>query len=314
MKNNYLLESEDEYLVRSRIEKIILDKGFSMDMIHSYDMEEVPLSSALEDLDTYGLFSSKKVIIISHIESLTSEGNEKDIEHFFKYLKNPMDSILVFVTARKLNNTKKITKQLKKELEYVTLNIDASSFVREEFAKDGYQLENGVVSSLVSACLEDIGRLYQECCKLKLYRADTKKISVDDVSLLVIRKLGDSKDLTFEFVRVLASKNKKKALEKYHELQDYSIEAIPLIGLLASQFLIMYQVKILSKKMKLNQEIADILGEKPYRIQKTKELIRYYSEQELRDILRMLADMDLKIKSSDVDGNFLVELFILKYT
>ena len=74
----------------------------------------------------------------------------------------------------------------------------------------------------------------------------------------------------------------------------------------------MYQVKILEKRTNLNQEIADILGEKPYRIQKTRELTRYYSEQELRTILRKLADMDLKIKSSDVDGNFLIELFILE--
>ena len=34
--------------------------------------------------------------------------------------------------------------------------------------------------------------------------------------------------------------------------------------------------------------------------QKTRELTRYYSEQELRTILRKLADMDLKIKSRDV--------------
>ena len=60
--------------------------------------------------------------------------------------------------------------------------------------------------------------------------------------------------------------------------------------------------------------MADILGEKPYRIQKTKELTKYYSEQELRGILRRLADMDLKIKTTDVDGNFLVELFILENT
>ena len=97
-------------------------------------------------------------------------------------------------------------------------------------------------------------------------------------------------------------------------MQQYSIEALPLIGLLASQFLIIYQVKILEKRTGLNQEIADILGEKPYRIQKTRELTKYYSEQELRDILRSLSDMDFKIKTTDVDGNFLIELFILENT
>lgn len=310
MKNNYLLEHEDDYLISLKMKEIMEEKGFSFCPVHSYDLEEVPLSSALEDLDTYGLFSEQKVIVISHIESFSSDDNEKDIKHLFKYFQNSLDSILVFVTARKLNNTKKITKELKKYLEVISLGIDATSFVKQEF--QGYQLESGVVKRLVTDCLEDISRLHQECDKLKLYCYDSKKITIADVDNLVIKKLGDSRDLTFEFVRVLASKNKKKALEKYQELLSYSMEPLSLIGLFASQFLIMYQVKVLEKKGYSNQQIADVLGEKPYRIQKTRELTTFYSLSELRSIFRKLSDMDLKIKTTDVDGSFLIELFILE--
>lgn len=310
MKNNYLLESEDSYLVSMKIEELIDKCSFKDSPIHSYDMEEVPLSNALEDLDTYGLFSEKKVIVISNIEALTTEGNEKDIEHFFKYFKDFLDTILVIVIAKKLNNTKKITKELKKNLEYISLTTNAVDFVKKEL--QGYMLENGVVRALVSYTLEDIGRLHQECEKLKLYRMDTKKIALSDVEELVIKKLGDSRDLTFEFVRTLASKDKKKALSKYQELLSYAVEPLALIGLLASQFLIMYQVKVLEKRGLSNNEIASMLGEKSYRIQKTRELTSYYSDYELRTILRKLADMDLKIKTTDVDGNFLIEIFILE--
>lgn len=310
MKNNYLLECEDDYLISLKIKEIIEKQGFSSCSVHSYDMEEVPLSSALEDLDTYGLFSEQKVIIISHIESLPSDNTDKDIEHFFKYFKDPLDSILLFVTARKLNNTKKITKELKKNLEIVSVSVDATSFVKDEL--EGYQLESGVVKKLVMDSLEDISRLHQECEKLKLYASDTKKITLSLVRGLVVKKLGDPRDLTFEFVRVLASKDKKRSLEKYQELLTYSVEPLSLIGLLASQFLIMYQVKVLENKGYSNQRIADTLGEKPYRIQKTRELTGYYSMSELRSIFKKLSDMDLKIKTTDVDGSFLIELFILE--
>ena len=312
MKNNYLLESDDAFLITSKIKELIQKREFSSAVIHTYDLEEVSLSSALEDLDTYGLFSEQKVVIISHIDMLSSDSTDSDIQHFIQYLKKPLDSVLLFVTAQKLNNAKKITKELKKESEVVSFDYNAMDYVKKEL--EGYRLENGVVRKLVTDCLEDVGRLHQECEKLKLYRMDTKSISISDVEELVIKKLGDARDLTFDFVRVLASKDKKAALIKFHQLQQYSIEALPLIGLLASQFLIMYQVKVLEKKTRLNQEMADILGEKPYRIQKTKELTKYYSEQELRGILRRLADMDLKIKTTDVDGTFLVELFILENT
>lgn len=312
MKNNYLLESEDSYLISMKIRELIDRLAFKDSPIHSYDMEEVPLSNALEDLDTYGLFSEKKVVIISHIEMLPTDGNDKEIKHLLRYLNNSLTTILVIITARKLNNAKKITKELKKCLDYISLTTNAVDFVKKEL--QGYTLESGVVKTLIDYTLEDIGRLHQECDKLKLYRFDSKKIMLRDVEELVVKKLGDSRDLTFEFVKALASKDKKRALDRYHELEKYSIDAIPLIGLLASQFLIMYQVKILEKRTTLIQEIADILEEKVYRIQKTRELTKYYSEKELRVMLKKLADMDLKIKSSDADGNFLIELFILNNT
>ena len=55
-----------------------------------------------------------------------------------------------------------------------------------------------------------------------------------------------------------------------------------------------------------------MLGEKSdYRVKKTKELIRYYSEQELLDLMKTLSDMDIQMKTTDIDPNSLIELFIL---
>ena len=61
-----------------------------------------------------------------------------------------------------------------------------------------------------------------------------------------------------------------------------------------------------------DKEIADQLGEKSdYRIRKTRELTKYYSEEELLKLMQQLADMDYKMKTEDVDGNHLIEMFIL---
>ena len=247
----------------------------------------------------------------------TVEEIKTDEEAWIGYISNQLNKEEMEEIFKMKRSIEEIDEIVKAVLEDKDVNDELNRRIYRQYDKLAalqYAEEKGEKKKLVSDCLEDIGRIHQECVKLKIYREDEKTISLDDVSLMVVKKLGDSRDLTFEFVRVLASKDKKKALEMYHELEKYSIEAIPLIGLLASQFLIMYQVKILEKRTNLNQEIADVLGEKPYRIQKTRELTRYYSEQELRTILRKLADMDLKIKSSDVDGNFLIELFILEQT
>ena len=129
---------------------------------------------------------------------------------------------------------------------------------------------------------------------------------------MVVKKLGDERDLTFAFSRSLAERDIKNSLLKYHELLNYNIEPLSIIGLLASQIRIIYQVKLLEKNRLSDREIADTLGEKSdYRIKKTRELTRLYSEDELLGLMQKLSDMDYKIKTTDVDGKNLIEMFII---
>ena len=52
MQNNYLLESESTVLIKDCIDKIIKKNGFDDATISSYDLEEVLIDNALEDIDT----------------------------------------------------------------------------------------------------------------------------------------------------------------------------------------------------------------------------------------------------------------------
>ena len=64
---SYLLESLDSLSLKQERESIIHKHQFEDAEISHYDLEETTLEKALEDLDTYGLFSTKKVIIIENI-------------------------------------------------------------------------------------------------------------------------------------------------------------------------------------------------------------------------------------------------------
>ena len=155
-------------------------------------------------------------------------------------------------------------------------------------------------------------KIYNECEKLKNYKMDDKTITKEDIIELVMKKLGDSKDLVFSFTRSLAERDRKASLKKYKELLTYNIEPLSFIGLLAGQIRIIYQVKILEKKNLRDKEIADILEEKSdYRIKKTREITRMYSEEELLNLMKKLSEIDLKIKTVDTNPNQEIELFII---
>lgn len=305
--NNYLIEGSDYISVNNKISEIIKKNGFSDASISKYDLSEGLLDDALEDLNTYGLFSDKKIVIINNFDKMDPLLN--NIEELLKYVENSSSLNLLFVVSDKYDDRKKIIKDLKKKMEFIKISTDPVEFTKS--CLEGYKIENGVINLLVNNTLGDVTRLYNECNKLKTYKINDKYISKDDVEELSFKKLGDSTEITFQFSRALAEKDKKSALILYQELLNYKIEPLSIIGLLASQFRVMYQVKSLEEKNMRNDEIASSLKEKPYRITKTRELTRYYSKKEILDLMIKLEDIDLKIKTTSVDANTLVQLFIL---
>ena len=308
--NNYLLESLDSLSLQKERDKIIHSEGFDSATISLYDMEESLLENALEDLDTYSFLSDKKVIIIHRIDALKQDDNKHQIDHLLKYLDNPNSNNLLIIDANKLNNTYKLTKELKKKCKYQLVEYDDKSFIKNELS--GYSIDTKTINLLSDYCLGDFSKIANECAKLREYKYDEKKITIKDVEDLVERKLGDSRDLTFAFTKSLAERDKKDALIKFRELLAYNIEPISLIGLLASQIRIIYQVKIFNKEHYSDKEIQEMLEEKTtYRIKKTRELIHYYTEKELLQMMQQLHEMDLKLKTSDVDGIGLIEMFII---
>lgn len=307
---SYLLETEDFKAKELEVGKIIKDEDFLDATTSIYDLEENTLENALEDLDTYSFLSSKKIVIIRNIEIISTEEEKDRLEHLYKYIDNPNPDNLLIIDCKKLNNTTKLAKELKKRCKVIELEMTPKQIIKAYLK--GYDVRDDVITLIDEYCLSDITKIEAECNKLKDYKSDDKKITKEDVKELVVKKLGDPKDLTFAFSRSLALKDKSDALEKYRELLSYNIEPLSMIGLLGSQIRIIYQVKILQKRNMSDSEIAKMLEEKSdYRIKKTRELTPLYTEEELLKLMQKLSLIDYRLKTTDDDPNALIENFIL---
>ena len=307
--NNYLLEGNDTFVLELEREKIIKENKFKNAAIYKYDLEESELEKVLEDLDTYGFLTEKKVIIVKNIESLKYDEYKKDFDHLYKYLENPNLDNLLIIETKKIGNSK-VLKELKNKCEFIEVDLDSKKYIKN-ILKD-YNILDEAVSLLDKYCLSDISKIDSECQKLKNFKLEEKEITIDDIKELVVIKIGDPKDLTFSFTRSLAMRDRKAALSKYRELLSYDIEPIGIIGLLASQIRIIYQTKLLEKDHLSDREMANILEEKSdYRVSKARELTRLYSEDDLLKLMEELAKIDLTIKTTDVDPNSLIEMFII---
>ena len=203
--NSYLLEGIDYVLVNDTIQKIINDNNFNESEKTIYDLEEVEISHALEDLDTYNFLSDKKSIIIKNIDFIKYDDYKNDINHLLKYIDNPQDDKLLIILAKKLNNTTKICKELKNKCKYISVEINSKAFIKSEL--NGFNIKQDAINELDFYCQGDITKIKNECLKLKNYKLDDKTITIDDIHTLVIRKLPDSQDLIFSLLTYYASRN-----------------------------------------------------------------------------------------------------------
>ena len=306
--HSYLIETDDYYSSKLLIQKEIEKEGFLDALSSVYDLNEGEIDSVLEDLRTYGLLSPKKVIIVQNIQEYNIENKDSHYDSFIHLLETPDPDKLLFLIGH-LNHTTKLAKDLSKHCKVLTNEFSTKAFIKQ-CLKD-YDISQDAINLLDEYSLGDFTKIKSECDKLKNYRYDEKKITIDDIKELVSKKLGDPRELTFQFSRSVGQRDRVDALKKYQELLSYQVEPLSIIGLLASQIRIIYQVKLLAKKRLSDKEIGEMLGEKDFRIKKTRELISYYTEEDCLNLMKKLSDMDLKIKTTDVNSKQELELFII---
>ena len=305
MHNNYLIVYNNVYSLNEEINKLTT-KDFSTAEKNIYDLDEVSLENALIDLDTYSFLTNKKIIIIKNIDTL-QEG--KDGSHLIKYLNNPSEDNLLIMTTKKFNANKKINKELKKLVNFISLEEDPNKVVKD-ILKD-YKIDNKLINKIIEYSNNNVDIIKNECDKLILYKENNKEITEEDIQKVVVKHLGESNDIVFELIKYISSKDKKRALNKYLLLEEYNIDDISLIGLLESQLRLMMEINILMDERKSKNQIATELNTHPYRIQKTMELLTSVSKKEIIKLIKDLSDIDYKIKAGIINSKESVLLYII---
>lgn len=305
--NNYLIKSSSKTLIDKKIDELIEKQGFTDAEVNVYDLDESSITSLIEDADTISFLASNKVIIGKNLTQ--NSFTEKDINTLNKYLNNPNCDVLLILTTSSIDTRKKAIKEIVSKLTTINIETTPKDIIKDLF-KD-YDLEYKVINLLEEYYSDDLERLVSECQKLKLAFIDTKKISYEKASELLVKPLNKRDNLAFDLVREIALKDKRKAISIYNELLSYNVESYSLIGLLESQYRLLYQVKVLNKKNISYNDIAKELDVHPFRVKKTLELIRFYTLKEIRKLIKNLADIDFKIKSGVYENNIIIDLLIL---
>lgn len=303
----YLIYSEYNDLLELYINKLIDKEKVSSDSIIKYSLDNDSINDIIEECNTLGLFSLKKIVILESTNAFSSKG--KEITELIDYLDNyNKNVILVFkCNLDKVDTRKKLYKKVSSVGKVLCLTKDNNYLVNlvKELLKD-YKMDN--INYFLTVVGTDINNITNELNKLMSYKLEDKHITNNDIDSLCITNNDEE---IFALTDAIVKNDIKESIRLYNVFLDKNYEVTAMIGLIASQFRFLLQVKLLYNKGLSNDKIASSLGVHPYRVKLAISNSYYYSKELLESYLVKLFELDKKIKLGVIDKNTAFELFIL---
>lgn len=313
MKVNYVLYGEERHRRNKQLDIILKEYDASDLNLSIYDARQVELGVILQDADTPPFFSEYKVIVVNHADFLsTSNDTGYDLKVLEQYLKQPLAStILVFVCdAEKLDSRKKLVKMIKKDwkvLSFAKLDErDKEATIQEEVRRRNLNITPSALRLIMQRLPLDLSIIHNTLDILSLYEGE---IDESAASALVHKPLEED---VFALVNAVMEKNLKKAYNLWIDFNAANVDPIYLCALLSGSFRFLYQVKVLMKQGKYQQEIADTLHAHPYRVKKNMESANRTTLSACQKMLARLAKLDQDMKSGLIDKKMGFELFLLE--
>lgn len=319
----YSNQSSEIKKVVKAIAKQSLPERDDMNFVR-YDGNNTLIQEIIDDANYVPLGYDKKVVSVDNCYFLMKPKprnkieSDQDYKALIAYLKNPnpdCDLILTVPTAE--IDTKSDIFNLIKENGKITFMSDPTIKEWNEFVRKtvneyinknpGNRIDTDAVMELVDRTAGDIPLLRNSVIKLFLY---TDHVRYEDVILLVTRPLEDN---TFQMFNYLIDGQNEKAVGLFRDLQVSNVEPVTLISMLGNQFRLMNQVVFLSKRGMTNDDIASELKIKPIRVKILKKKTFNMSEKAIHKALDNLFDLDLQIKSGQVDRFYAFELFLINF-
>lgn len=304
----YLLYGTNDYLINQEIKKLKEKNNITDNDVTRYDYTEVLIKDIIDDATLVPLFSNKKMIIVDNSTIFESTSKKEDTVVLEKYLSSVNDfTILIFIDkVDKLDERKKIYKLLKDNNSVIECNtLNVNNLVKEKF--ENYKIDSSTITKFINRVGTNPYNLINEIEKLKIFKINEKVITEEDIKFAS----KNIEDNIFDLINYIVNKNSEKVIDIYNDLLSRGSEPIAILVLIANQFRIILQSKLLYYKGYSEKDIASTLSIHPYRVKLAIQNSRNYSNELLIEYIDKLATLDYEIKSGEKDADTGLELFLL---
>lgn len=309
MAYNYIIASDDYDAALNKIEEIRKSFKIEFDEV-KYDLEDDGAYSVVDELTTISLFDNPKFMILKSCESITSM-KENAFNELIKAM-NDIDSqnVLIFLFLKKLDYNHEHIERIRKYSSLINIkikDIPFDEYIKTSIERDGYQMDNQAIS-LLASYHSSLTSLIQSLEQLKCYKADNKVINDKDIKLIVTKPLEDN---VYQLLEAVIMNDKKSIFTRYNDLRQINIQPSYLISLLINKFQELYNVSILIKSNVGQNEIGMLFNVSSGRAYYMMKNAKGTSIDNIKRNLKLLNDLDYKIKTGRIEQSLGLELYFL---
>ncbi|WP_093191985.1 DNA polymerase III subunit delta [Salimicrobium halophilum] len=315
----HVLYGEERYLIQQEKEKIIRSETTEEERefnYSTYNLEDTPIEDVVADAETLPFLGENKLIVAENPIFLLSKPPKTDIEHdvdrFLSYINDPAPytTIILIIPYEKVDERKKVMKELKKKAKVQSFSSvkewNMEEWVQKVARELKIELAPGVEELVIQSVGTNLSVLRSELEKLKLY-AENDYITRDIAEELLSSSLDTS---GLKLVDAVIERDLSKAMTIYKELLRMNEEPIALIALLASQFRMISQVKILKRKGYTENHMKSYIKAHPYVLKLAGQREKKFSQEMLDHIMLSLSETDSHMKSGTMEKELAFEMML----
>lgn len=318
----YLFFGEESYLAEQLMNKFVLalltpeTRDFNMDIL---DGREKPLADIVNHALTLPFMSEKRLVIVREPSFLLTkkagEATEAEGEEvLLNYLENPEPATcLIFITSGSVDKRKKAFKLIEKKGQVVDFTPlkgpELNQWIVDYLKKEGVTIAREALQTLLLSVGNKLRALTTEMDKLIIYKGRGGEITLEDIEVMVA-KSGETN--VFKLVDSVAEKRYKGAMAVTQELLFTGETPLKIQALLARQFRIIWQVKLLNSQGYTEKDIANQLSIPHFLVPKAISQGRNFSDRDLAKAFKTLIDMEFDIKTGRMDPKLSLEVLIAR--
>jgi len=313
------LYGADSYRSRQKLKEIvehykkIRKKGLLS--LEYLDGQNIKIQDLKNKIQQISIFKEKKLIILFdfflNIDIKKKFLEEEKKNNFLTKIVN-LDDIVLFFEEKEVSKKDPFfiyVKKHSKSQEFKLLDRQKlKNWVKKEFTNYQKEINLDALEQLINFVGNDLWQLSNEIKKLINYKKD-KKIEIEDVNLLVNSKVEVD---IFKTIEAIATKNKKDALNLLYKHIEKGDNPLYLFSMITFQFRNLLIIRELIDK---GGSFSYLLKESklhPFVVKKTYYQAQKFTFQELKKIFQKIFELDLKIKTGQIDAKLALDLFILE--